>query len=207
VTDTATLSGGFSPTRSITFTVYFNDNTCTSSAFFSSTVPVAGNGNYPSGAFTPMAAGTYYWTASYIGDSNNNGFTTACGALGETLTVIKASPSVSTSVSISASPTPIVADSASLSGGFSPTGSITITVYNTATCSAGSVISSSTVTVSGNGLYKGGAFALPIGVGTYYWTASYSGDPNNNGFTTSCGVTSETLTADLGSGGTHSVAV
>jgi acetaldehyde dehydrogenase (acetylating) len=35
----------------------------------------------------PSQAGTYDWVASYDGDSNNNGFTTSCGATNEEVTV------------------------------------------------------------------------------------------------------------------------
>ncbi len=44
----------------------------------------------------------------------------------------------------------------------------------------------SPVTVNGNGNYNSGDFT-PTAVGTYYWTASYSGDANNLSASTSCG--------------------
>src|SRR3989442_1019674 len=39
---------------------------------------VSGDGTYPSSAVPVVLAGTYRWIASYTGDGNNNGFTTAC---------------------------------------------------------------------------------------------------------------------------------
>jgi outer membrane protein OmpA-like peptidoglycan-associated protein len=57
---------------------------------FSSTVAVgSGNGDYHSGAFAPTAAGSYHWTASYSGDSDNAAAASACGA---PLTVSAATP-------------------------------------------------------------------------------------------------------------------
>jgi hypothetical protein len=35
-------------------------------------VPVSGDGDYVSASFTPAAAGTYRWVATYSGDGNNN---------------------------------------------------------------------------------------------------------------------------------------
>ena len=48
ITDTATLSGGATPTGTITFNLYGPDNlTCAGAAIFTSTVLVNGNGTYP----------------------------------------------------------------------------------------------------------------------------------------------------------------
>src|SRR2546426_1094470 len=80
VFDDATLSGATSSAGgSITFTLY--SGACPGSLVFtSSQVSVSGNGMYASTpGFTPSAAGTYHWIASYTGDSNNSPFTTACG--------------------------------------------------------------------------------------------------------------------------------
>jgi len=60
------------------------------------TVPVSGDGQYSSNllgaSFTPNAPGYYYWTADYSGDSNNNAYSTPCGASGETLVVTSCCP-------------------------------------------------------------------------------------------------------------------
>ncbi|MHB8576033.1 MAG: hypothetical protein ACYDCQ_11965, partial [Dehalococcoidia bacterium] len=73
ISDTATLAGGFAPTGTITFTAFGPANpTCAGApAFTSAAIPVAGNGAYPSGNFTPIAPGTYLFVASYSGDVNN----------------------------------------------------------------------------------------------------------------------------------------
>lgn len=77
VRDVATLAGGSAPTGTVTFRL-FTDTTCSTQVFTSA--------NALSGLtagskwFTPAAAGTYYWTALYNGDANNNTATSACQA-------------------------------------------------------------------------------------------------------------------------------
>jgi hypothetical protein len=84
ISDTATISGLVSAdgTGSITFTAY-SDNTCATSVFSSTVGPVTADGDYNSGNFTPLSAGTYYWIASFSGDGNNDPATTLCGDPGE----------------------------------------------------------------------------------------------------------------------------
>ena len=88
LTDTATLSGGATPTGTITFNLYGpNDLTCAGAAIFTSTVPVNGNGAYPSTSFTPTAEGTYRWIANYSGDANNGVTANTCNASNENVVV------------------------------------------------------------------------------------------------------------------------
>src|SRR3989454_12327175 len=86
VKDVAHLTLGTNPTGTITFRLY-SDAGCTSSVFTSSAT-VNGNGDYSSGNFTANEGGAYRWIASYLGDANNNGFTTACNEPNETSVVI-----------------------------------------------------------------------------------------------------------------------
>jgi len=81
VSNTATLSGGASPTGTITFDLYGpNDATCAGPAVFTSLVPVTDNGNYTSASFTPVTTGTYRWVANYGGDPDNLPTTNACNS-------------------------------------------------------------------------------------------------------------------------------
>lgn len=184
--DSATLSGGNSPTGSIEFNAYFNDNTCVSSPVFTSIVSVNGDGNYSSTSFTPMHAGTYYWTATYIADANNTGVgPTTCAASGEVLTVTPSSPNLMTTLS-STSPLvgTAVTDSAALSGGFNAGGTVTYTLFGNDGCTGtGSLVS--TVTVSDGVVPDSGSVILAVS-GTYGFQASYSGDVNNNPATSAC---------------------
>ena len=92
ISDTATLSGGATPTGTITFNLYGpNDATC-SSAIFTSTVPVNGNGTYSSTSFTDTTAGTYRWIANYSGDANNAATANACNAANENVVVERGRP-------------------------------------------------------------------------------------------------------------------
>jgi hypothetical protein len=48
---------------------------------------VGGNGSYQSVAFTPLATGTYRWTAEYPGDAKNNSASSPCNAANESVLV------------------------------------------------------------------------------------------------------------------------
>ncbi len=194
VHDTATLSGGSSPTGSIIFNAYGpNDATCTGAIAFTKTVTVSGNGEYGSTNFTATAAGDYRWTIEYSGDANNKVATSACNATNEKSTVAKVGTTLSTTASSAPAPGPIK-DTATLAGGSSPTGNIVFNAYgpNDASCT-GAVAFTKTVAVSGNGSYGSTNFS-PASAGEYRWTASYSGDGNNEGSTSACNAANETST-------------
>ena len=100
--DTASLSGGINPTGTITFRLYGpNDATCTAASIFSSTVPVAGNGSYVSGSFTPLLGGAYRWIAAYSGDANNAAATTLCNDANETVTISAGAAQIATTPALS----------------------------------------------------------------------------------------------------------
>ncbi|MGV1046940.1 MAG: beta strand repeat-containing protein [Solirubrobacterales bacterium] len=192
ISDSATLSGGFSPTGSLTFKAFGpNDATCTNAAAFQKTVTVtSANPNYSSGDFNGAALGDYRWTIAYSGDADNNAVTAACNAPNETSTVGNANPSLTTTAASATIGSPI-SDSATLSGGFSPTGSIQFKAFGPGdtTCSLTPAFSVG-VSVSGNGVYSSTNFT-PTQLGTYLWTASYSGDANNNPASSGCGAANE----------------
>ena len=58
-----------------------------------------GTGSATSDTFTPTGAGTFFWVASYSGDANNGSVAGACGAEGETSTVTRSAPDISTAAS------------------------------------------------------------------------------------------------------------
>jgi hypothetical protein len=93
--DTATLSGGNSPTGSLVFKLFGpGDSTCSAApAYTSPAQTVSGDGTYTSPSFSPTTAGTYYWVAEYSGDATNPPITEACGTASETLTVSSTGPS------------------------------------------------------------------------------------------------------------------
>lgn len=95
ITDTAHLSGTFSATGTISFTLYGPDDaTCTTGAISTTSVAVAGNADYTSAAFTTTQAGTYRWIASYSGDANNGAVSGACNDSSESVVVAGPPPTV-----------------------------------------------------------------------------------------------------------------
>ena len=180
--DSAVLSGGSNPTGTITFTLVYKGTTVDTE-----TVTVSGNNTYstPIGYTLPSSGtvtGTYQWNATYSGDGNNTAVSEN-NAAAEQVIVNPASPTIVTtpspkSVTLDNGGAPTLTDSAVLSGGYHPTGTITFTlVYNSAT------VDTETVAVSGNGTYTTPTgFLLPSSgtvTGTYQWNATYSGDNNN----------------------------
>ena len=92
-------------------------------------------------------------------------------------------------MTLSSGSPPILTDSATLSGGFEETGTITFDLY-----APGGVapVDTEIVTVSGNGTYTTPTgYTLPTTgtvTGTYQWVATYSGDGNNNGVASATGM-------------------
>lgn len=179
LTDSATLSGGDNPTGTITFTLYGPDGT---TVVDTETVDVNGNGTYytPNG-YLATATGTYQWVASYSGDANND---PVSGNFGDEPVMVGV-----TSLSLTTTPGATVilgsgnklSDSATLSGGFNPGGTIVFTLYDPNDVA----VYTDAVTVNGNGTYTTSTGTNPGGylpsmLGTYQWVASYSGDANNS---------------------------
>lgn len=84
VRDVGSLTGGSGPTGTVAFAL-FSDNMCTTQVFTSTNTVSAGSAT--SDWFTPAVAGTYWWTAAYSGDANNNPATSACLAANESVVI------------------------------------------------------------------------------------------------------------------------
>jgi len=170
LTDTAVLSGGASPTGTIVFTLNGPNGFS-----FSQTDPVTDNGSY-SASTSASAVGTYTWTADYSGDTNNSPAADQGGPAEQTVIQL-ASPTLATTASPATavpSPTATLTDTAVLSGGASPTGTIVFTLAG-----PGGFSFTQTDTVTGNGSYTASTPGVSA-VGTYTWKAQYSGDASNN---------------------------
>ncbi|MEO8486701.1 MAG: IPTL-CTERM sorting domain-containing protein [Betaproteobacteria bacterium] len=201
VTDSATLSGGFSLTGTLVFKLYGPSatNTCTDGAggnlvFTSAPITVNGAGSYgPSGSFTPTVAGTYRWRATYSGDTNNNGRTGACDATNESVTIAKLTPTIATTASTGGAIGTQLTDTAVVSGGSAPTGTVTFNLYgpNNASCSGNAIFTSTNALVAGSATSN--AYTT-LAAGVYRWTATYSGDANNNGVSHPCNSANESAT-------------
>jgi hypothetical protein len=188
VHDSATLTGGSAPTGQIDFKLYGpNDGDCSGTAVFSDTVEVTGAGDYQSPDFTPTQPGTYNWTAGYSGDADNSTVALGCGTDGQSVTVSKLSPAISADASDGVPIGGMVHDSATLTGGSTPTGQIDFKLYGPGDgdCSRATVFDDA-IDVTGNGDYRTADF-VPAQPGTYNWTVSYSGDAKNDPAATTCG--------------------
>src|SRR5207302_199648 len=127
----ATLTNGFNPTGNVTFRL-FSENTCTTQVF-TSTNNLAGV-NATSGNFTTVAPGTYFWTALYNGDANNNTIQGVCQAANESVSIGLATPTISSQASAGGPIGMVVNDVATLAGGNNPTGTVTFRLFSENTC-------------------------------------------------------------------------
>lgn len=210
VTDSATLSGtnASTATGTVTYNVY-SDSACTSLVNGGSAEPITTPGTLPASQPVSLTAtGTYYWQVSYSGDSANNGSVSPCSPGGannevETVTAGPAPTTLSTSLSggsasgatITVPPGTPVTDSAGLSGTNASTagGTVTYSVFSDSGCTV-SAGTPTTVNVSGGSVPSSNPVTLST-PGTYYWTASYSGDSSNEASKSSCGSEKETVTS------------
>ena len=192
------MSSGYSPTGTITFTLYAPGDTTCSSAIQTYAVTVSGaaadsrNTDPANTGYAVTQAGTYRWKASYGGDSNNLGATSGCDD--ELVVVNKNSPSIATTPKVQI----IMTDVATLSGfAGTPTGTFDFKLYeNDATCAGTPLFTA--IGVAYNGTITGATTTsgtLPS-ASTYYtsdktftWKVHYSGDTNNNAADSTCGET------------------
>jgi hypothetical protein len=192
VYDTAVLSGATATAGgTVTYSAYLGANTCSGTDLLNSTVTVT-NGVVPqSGNFVPQNAGTYSFQAVYSGDADNNGATSVCST--EQLVVNKNAPGISTAQDL------LPNDDATISGATaSAGGTITFSLFDPtdATC-AGTPDYTETVAVSGDGTYSTtNTTFIASAEGTWRWLVVYSGDGNNEGATSACGVENFTITND-----------
>ncbi len=207
--DSATVSGGFNPTGTVTFALYGpGDTTCTGANLVGglagfANVPLSG-GSATSPAFATSKAGTYNWVATYNGDVSNNPVTSNCGA--EAVIVKSATPSIVTVPNPgSGTVGTVISDGATVSGGFNPTGTVTFALYGpgdpncTGTNLVGGMSGFANVTLSGGSAASAGF--TTAATGTYNWVATYNGDSNNSSVTSACGAEQVVITRPLGNQG------
>jgi hypothetical protein len=182
LSDSAVLAKGYYETGSMVFTL-----TGPGGFSYTQSDPLSGNGTYSASDTLPTTgtvAGTYTWHVSFAGNANNNSAVDQ-GGTGEQTVVSAASPM------IAASPgAPVVLGtgikltaSATISSGYYETGAITFKLYDPNS----NLVDTETVAVSGNGTYTTPSGYVPTSVGTYQWVASYGGDSNNHGASTTKG--------------------
>jgi hypothetical protein len=183
VHDSSALNGASSDASgTVTYTVY-TDSACTQGAVDAGTKTVANDVVPDSNGIQFNHAGTFYWQAVYSGDTKNNSATSTC--TDEQLVVNKNTPGNTTVQHV------IPNDDFHLTGATAGAGgSITFNLYSPsdASCS-GTPALTQTVSVSGNATYSTtNTTFVASDEGTWRWQSSYSGDTDNNGSTSACGV-------------------
>jgi uncharacterized repeat protein (TIGR01451 family) len=219
VTDTAMLSG---PNGAVTGTVKFfvcgpagSNPDCTSGGTQVGDAVTIAAGQATSDSLMPDATGHYCFRAEYTPDqfapyspSNHSDTTLECFT-------VTAQTALNTDAggpyTIGTDGTFALSDTATLSGGTDPTGTITFHLYLGSDCSPGNEVAGSPVTntnVDGNGDYISPSITVDA-AGTYHWVASFTSDDTSKNLdtTTSCGAPNEnpvvnpretTLTTDAG---------
>lgn len=181
---TATIQGGLTPTGEITFKAFPpGDANCSGSPAFSSVVGVSGDGSYGSAAILPSRAGNFRWAISYSGDVNNSPAAASCGEA--TSSVSKAAPSIDGLVKQQLTVGASFQDTATLLGGYAPTGTITFKIYGPVASGCAKPAFVDTVKVAGNGTYSSDPF-VALSPGRYSFVASYSGDAANQAANEPC---------------------
>ena len=114
----------------MTFTLYNNASGTGPALFTDANEPLSG-GVASSKSYTTTATGTNYWVVTYNGDANNVGV--ASGPAAESVTVSKATPTIGTTASAASVVVGnTTSDTATVSAGYGPTGTVTFTLYNNA---------------------------------------------------------------------------
>jgi hypothetical protein len=186
-------SSGSTPTGTVTFTLYNqSDGFLGGSPLLTDTEPLVA-GVASSAPYTTTAAGTDYWVVNYSGDGTYSGGGTAFAFT--PVTVTEASPTIS---SVAGSSLLAVgqstADTATVSGGYNPTGSVTFNIYPNDSCTGAPLLTDADVALSG-ATATAPAYT-PTASGSIYWVATYNGDGNNSSVTGSCSADSVTVNAE-----------
>jgi hypothetical protein len=174
---------------------------------FTSLQPLGEGGTATSGPFTNTQSGVYRWTALYGGDDNNLPAMSGCDAEQVTITspppqqpppapppvvvapLVIGQPTIATlpdptTTSASSGAPATLRDTATVSGGNSPTGSVTFTLYAPGDDACTTPIFVSTVPLVGNTALSD-PFQTTDG-GTFHWVATYNGDADDAPATSGC---------------------
>jgi len=181
--DSATLQGGYAPGGTITFRIYGPIAAGCAKPAFVDTVAVAGNTTVNSDPFVAKRPGRYSFVASYSGDSANRGAIEPCDSAGQVVKVQKRMPRVKPRARLEGRRISIRAH---LSGGASPSGTITFRLYgpDDTRCRRKPAFSGG-VTVKSNGDFSLAQYLAPK-PGIYRLGVGYSGDQRNRRSRISC---------------------
>jgi large repetitive protein len=189
-TSSVTAVGGFVPTGTVLYS-FFTNGTCAASASTTDSVTISGGVVPHSTATGALGAGAYSFSAGYSGDGNYLAASSAC----EPFSVAPTSSGVGTVVDDASTHAAwdgsetigaTADDTATVTrvGGFVPAGTVTYTLFPSATCT-GSPIAASTKTLVG-GLVPNSTTTAALAQGAYSFRGAYSGDVNYLPATGSC---------------------
>jgi hypothetical protein len=191
VYDTATLTGATSGAGGTVSYGLYSNSTC--SSLVKDLTPtdntVIGGVVPKSNSYVFTSAGTGYFQATYLGDSNNTGrVSSPCES--EAVLVSPNAPSIGT-LTVPGSPVKIgtsVHDTATLTGATSDAGgSVTYGLYSDSSCKdLVANLTPSPDAVSGGVVLNSEPYVF-TSAGTWYFQATYSGDPNNLAAVSVCG--------------------
>ena len=197
-TATVTTSDTIVASGTVTYT-FFSNGTCPGTPSAAGTVTLTAAGLVPnSNTEGSLVAGSYAFQATYSGDSNYAGSTSACAPFSvptgsvlaatstKTATTVidaatKAAWSGSETIGASAYDTATV----TTSNGFTATGTVSYSFFSNGTC-AGTPGATDTVTLTAAGLVPNSHTEGPLAAGSYAFQATYSGDSSYGGSTSAC---------------------
>jgi hypothetical protein len=166
IADKATVTGGDSPTGTVTFRLYNNAN-ASGTPLFTDTESLS-HGTATSRAFITIATGTFYWVDTYNGDRNNN--CVISGKAAEPVTITKAVPGFSqltNSTILIHTPSTTVTGKIS-AGSLIPPGSVTVTLHGV----------TQSATIKSNGTFTTTFATGNLPVGMYSVKYAYAGSPD-----------------------------
>jgi hypothetical protein len=210
--DAATVTGTTgSPAGTVIFALFPPSNaTCSAagtpavltSAPISLTSVSPGVSNASSPAFVTTAVGVYHWVATYSGSSIYKSAKSNCAD--EAATISQAGPAINTTPSGGGQVPIDVHDVANVTGGVSPTGTVTFTLYpSVADCTAGTnALGTSTVPLSSGSATSDAVHVTAAGT-DQAWLATYNGDANNAKASSGC--SDELITTTTGGGGVQGI--
>src|SRR6185312_16715973 len=108
----------------------------------------------------------------------NNG-SVSSGLKDEPVTVQQATPTINTTqLPVSATVGDSIADQATVSGGFNPTGTVTFKLYDNPNVTGTPLFTDSNEPLNASGVATSAGY-ISTAVGADYWVATYNGDANN----------------------------
>jgi hypothetical protein len=211
VTDEATVTApaGITPTGTVTFRLYGPKNAaCTGSpAFVSNAIPLPGGAAFTvtsAPPFTPTAAGTYRWVATF-NSTNPSLAGNSSGCQDELIDITKTTSTITTTVFDSAANAAWTNTETAGASAFdtaavgprvddlAPTGRVTYSLFSGDTCATSAAITRlnertwpQQVTLSATGLVPNSQATGPLASGEYSFRAVYSGDDNYAGADSAC---------------------